>query len=179
MTSPNREEWLQRVVEELKPWFSKAGHKLPDNIYVSVGNPTSRKSSVIAEAWSSEHFEDDADEVVRAVVHELVHVIDDCKNGHKKVFQDIAKSVGLVSPWTGCKASDELSSKVQRVLNKVGPYRQPVSSAVFLSAAEVKPGSRMIKLVAEGCCDYSVRTTRIWIDLGLPSCPHGTEMKEV
>jgi hypothetical protein len=40
-----------------------------------------------------------------------------------------------------------------------------------------KQGTRLIKLTA-ACCGCTVRTTRKWVDLRNPLCPHGQPMAE-
>ena len=40
------------------------------------------------------------------------------------------------------------------------------------TAAPGKKGTRRIKLTA-ACSGYTVRTTRKWVDLRYPQCPHG------
>ena len=37
----------------------------------------------------------DAIEVAAVLVHELIHVFDNCRNGHKGPFRKIAKKIGL------------------------------------------------------------------------------------
>jgi hypothetical protein len=45
-----------------------------------------------------------------------------------------------------------------------------------VSSGPRSQGTRMLKLVAP-CCGYTVRTTRKWIEVGMPSCPCGSEME--
>ena len=33
-------------------------------------------------------------------------------------------------------------------------------------------------MTAAGCCGYTVRTTRKWLDEGHPLCPHGQPVHE-
>ena len=61
--------------------------------------------------------------------------------------------------------------------------RTPVGTdGVPSSSGPKKQGTRMIKLVCEisdcECGGYTVRTTRRWIETGLPLCPVGHQMME-
>ena len=100
-----REAWLLNAVEHLKPIFERAGYFLPE-VRVSVGFPsTGARSRHIGQCWSTsasaDHVnqifiapqESDSVEVLDTLTHELVHAIDDCKNGHGEKFKEIALAV--------------------------------------------------------------------------------------
>jgi hypothetical protein len=57
---------------------------------------------------------------------------------------------------------------------------QPTEAPAPDLGAKVQPGkqgTRLIKLTA-ACCGCTVRTTRKWVDLRNPQCPHGQPMAE-
>ena len=181
--SDNREAWLQSAIKELRPLFTKNGHKFKQ-VHVSVGWPGGRgnHSSTIAQAWESQVSSDkknhifispvinDTYQVLSALTHELCHVVNDWQDAHNKPFISIAKSVGLLAPWTATKASDELTAYFDTVVGNIGKYKSP---KIIIASADrqKKQPTRMIKVTCPDC-GYIVRTTQKWIDFALPRCGH-------
>jgi len=122
------------------------------------------------------------------IIHELAHAenftlgIKDCVNNvHNKKFKAMAEQLGLVVKprdkrygfgftdlGDGAKAflaSIKFDSQLFK-LNRLEP----------LSVA--KAGTRLLKCQCPEC-EYTVRITQKWIDVGLPVCPCGTEMEAV
>ena len=93
--------------------------------------------------------------------------------GHRADFGRIAAAVGLVKPWTATSASEELKSRLNAPIQKIGPY--PHAALDLTASPHKKDGTRMIKLECPDC-GYVVRTTAKWIDVGMPKCPCGAEM---
>lgn len=188
-----REQWLNAAVEKVEPIFEEAGFKLP-KVHVSCGWPavggTRRKQQRIGECWATEAAEDGTNHifispvldeafdlhtrkgVLETLVHELCHAVDDCESKHGAGFRKIATSVGLTGKMASTYASDELADRLVEIAVELGPYPH---SRINLEHRE-KQSTRMLKLTCP-CCGYLVRTSRKWIDMGLPSCPFGTEME--
>jgi hypothetical protein len=188
-----REEWLLAMTEELRPLFAAAAAPLPEKLRVSCGWPSNRglaspgsTSRTIGQCWPTDFSADgtpevfvspyvaDAVDVAAVLVHELIHVFDNCRNGHKAPFRRIALAVGLAGRMTATHAGPELAAHLNALCSKVGPY--PHAS---LDRSQVKKqGTRMLKVECPDC-GYTVRTTAKWIEEGLPTCPCGTEMEHM
>lgn len=185
----NREEWLQRAVKELRrKVFAPAGIEVPD-LAVSCGFPgggSARKR--IGECWATKASDgklaqvfispvlDAPVHVLATLAHELIHVCDDCENGHKAPFVRMMKLVGLAGKPTSTHAGEELVDTLKDIADKLGPYPH---SAINLSDANAKKQTtRMLKVQCPND-EYTVRTTRKWLDeMGTPSCPCGEKMEE-
>ena len=102
-----REIWLQNAVEKLSPFFKQKGYQMP-KVHVSCGFPsTGNKSKHIGQCWGRSSTSDgvnqvfispvldDPFQVLDTLMHELVHVIDDCIHHHGPEFKKIATDVGL------------------------------------------------------------------------------------
>jgi hypothetical protein len=182
---PTRESWLGELVDGLRPLFWKAGVTLPDKLRVSCGWPSSKGlSSVIGECWfpvtSKDGYHDifvnprldDPIEVGEVLVHELCHTIAGLAAGHKAPFKRLAESVGLEGKMTATVAGVELTQKIALVTSDMIPYPH---GAITPPTKIGKQGTRMLKVVCPDC-DYTVRTTAKWLQVGVPVCPCGTEM---
>jgi hypothetical protein len=185
-----REEWLQKAVEKLRPMFSGADAELPANIRVSCGWPTKRAlasgggSRTIGQCFSTACSADRSHEVfvspcleqpvpvLATLVHELIHAVDDCKNGHKGPFRKMAVKLGLVGKMTATIAGEELEQSLLAIAAEIGAYPHRTLDLSTLK----KQGTRLIKLECPNC-GYTVRTTAKWIEVGLPTCACGEEMQ--
>lgn len=190
MKHATREQWLEAAVVELAPLFKEVGVELP-KVRVSVGWPskggTAKKGKVIGQCFKGSVAKDGVpqifispmlgQEAIGVLVHELIHAWDDCQSGHQGEFARIARALGLVGKLTVTTLGDELAEKLKAVLQTLGEY--PHSELLFeeMDKQIKKQTTRMIKLQAVDCCDYTVRTTQKWIDEGLPKCPHGETME--
>lgn len=191
----NREQWLMHAVEAVAPLFAAIGYELPP-VRISVGWPGGRSPrKVNGQCWSGKSTEDgigqifisptlgaDPVKMLAVIVHELVHAIDfldgDSKHGHGKEFGAISGPVGLDKPRTQSVPTEALAKKLAIISEQLGPYPHSPIELGSGGAAGPKQSTRMLKLVASTCCNYSVRTTRMWIeDQGRPMCPHGAEME--
>jgi hypothetical protein len=133
--------------------------------------------------------------MLAALLHELIHAADDCASGHKGAFAAAAVRLGLEGKMTATTASLDLAAELITLAEALGdfphakldpePARVPVPVPPGSPApvpgkthsGPAKQGTRMLKLTAGGCCGYTVRTTRKWLDdQGEPLCPHGTPM---
>lgn len=143
---------------------------------------------------------DDAPRVLDVLLHELVHVALNNEDGHKARFKECATALGLEGPMTATTASVVLAAEMVALAETLGEYPHKAMDSVLFSARRRVPagapglpvpptgprissgpkvqGTRQIKVVCD-CCGYTLRTTRRWLDVGLPSCPAGTVMHEV
>lgn len=184
----NREAWLQKAVEELESLFPGP---VPD-VHVSVGWPSSgglsTKRRTIGQCWSAECSEDgvphiyispvlgEPTDVLATLLHEMVHATVGADVGHKGEFVKLARQVGLEKPWTATVAGAELHAQLENIADDLPEYPHKK-----LSPADKKRkvgGTRMLKLTCRED-GYSVRTTKKWIEVGLPVCPCGKELEHV
>ncbi|MEQ4716108.1 hypothetical protein [Nonomuraea sp. B19D2] len=148
----------------------------------------------------------DSAEALVVLIHELIHAADDCKSGHKGAFAEAATRLGLVTPLTSSVPNVELAAELMTMAAALGEYphgaldrkvlrnkidpKAPMPEGIDLEQLpELTPVSSapkaqtnrhvLLKCIAPGCdCEgYQVRTTRKWLEIGLPSCPLGNEMQ--
>lgn len=182
----NREQWLQDAVEHLAPVFKqRTGLGLPD-VHVSVGWPskggTSTKKRVIGQCWpTQEHgaqifispLLDDAFDVLAVLVHELVHALHP-DSGHRGDFVASSKAMGLVKPWTATSAGEDLEPVLTNLIGEMGEFPH---SKIEPGSPKLKPQTTRMRKIECPEDGYTVRTTSKWLDIGLPTCPCGTEME--
>lgn len=196
MTHQFREAWLAAAVEGLTPLFADKGYSVPDGVRVSVGFPGGRgpKTGVIGQCWNAAAASDkrhqifvhpmlvDPAEIIGVLTHELAHAIDDCEHGHKGPFVKIIRAMGLTGKPTCATGFEEavLADVVQPLVSSLGAYPHGALGGGDDEGGpegEKKQSTRMLKLEAS-CCGYLVRTTRKWLEQGLPFCPCGNQMEE-
>jgi hypothetical protein len=180
-----REGWLTAAVDGVRPWFDEVGVTLPDKIRVACGW-SKRAGTAIGWCWKSEASADgtnellispETDEPAKALatlVHELIHASDNGESKHAGYFRETALALGLTGKMTATRAGDALQARLDKLADSLGPY--PHAAINPLMSATPKQTTRMIKLT---CPDdgYTVRTTKRWIDVGMPSCPCGERME--
>lgn len=186
----NREEWLTRVVNELRPHFKSSGYKLPAKVRVSVGWPASgglsTKRRVVGQCWAVEAAADkvaqifvsptiaDGVEAADTIAHELLHAVLGSKAGHGPKFARAAKAIDLTDGKpTQAGAGPELKAKLEAIVEELGVYPHAALSG---SGRKVQ-GTRLLKVVCPDC-GYVIRVTRKWLDMGTPDCPCGASMIE-
>jgi len=185
-----REQWLNKLVSKLRPYFvKKTGQVIPKRVRVSCGWPSIRgtacKNRRLAECWSDgnssdDHYEifispveSDSIEVSDHLVHELVHTVVGTEHGHKAPFRKIALAIGLEGEMCSSTAGPELREHLQQLVEKIGSYPH---ASVTPNVKRNKQSTRLLKCECPEC-GYVVRVTQKWIDVGLPTCPCGTEIK--
>lgn len=178
-------------VEALRPLVDAAGGTLPPVVRVSCGFPSRAALSAarrrIGECWAKsaspagepEVFISpvlaDPIEVLGVVAHELVHAGLPPWTGHRGRFPKVARALGLEAPMTATTVGPELRAKLAAILERIGAY--PHKGLVAGSGRKTD----RCRLVKASCpeCGYVIRTTRKWIDdVGLPTCPCGSEFEE-
>lgn len=186
----DREQWLLKCLENFRRDFQNFGHPLPERIRASCSWPSkgalAKKKRRIGEAWSAECSGDktfetfispclqDSVEVGATLVHELVHCAVGLKAGHGRMFRECAIKMGLEGKMTATKAGEKLKERLHAIAKRLGEYPH---AKLKHSDAPPKQGTRMI-LVKCPVCEYQCRTTRKWLEVGVPTCPCGTEMIE-
>mgnify|MGYP003450607544 FL=1 len=182
----NREQWLQDAVEHLAPVFKqRTGLSVPE-VHASVGFPskggTSTKKRVIGQCWpTQEHgaqifispLLDDAFDVLAVLVHELVHALHP-DSGHRGDFVASARSMGLTKPWTATSAGEDLEPVLTQLIGELGEFPH---SKIEPGSPKLKPQTTRMRKIECPEDGYTVRTTLKWLDIGLPTCPCGTEME--
>lgn len=185
----NREQWLARGADHLaRRVFAPAGVNLPSDYRVSCswpGGGSARKR--IGECWSRSASAAKVNEVfispgiadpIKALdilAHELVHVADDCVNGHKGPFKRIAAAIGLEGKMTATMAGEALRAKLAAIVEHLGPYPH----AALSLANRKKQTTRLVKVECSDCgCTF--RITQKWLDeatdgLVCPVC-HGSDV---
>jgi hypothetical protein len=187
----NRETWLENAVVEVGALLLARAEVEVPTVRVAAGWPsrggTSTKKRVLGECWKPAVAEDgvsqiflnpmldDVPVILGVLTHELIHAWDKGENGHKGPFVHAAKAVGLTAPWTATGVGEELLPLLVDVGEKLGPYPH---SKLNPSVQRKVQTTRMLKVQCP-YCDYTVRTTQKWIDVGVPICPCGGEMEVV
>lgn len=181
----NREAWLTAAVAEIRSWFTEIGVELPEKIRVACGW-SKRSGAGIGWCWKNTASADgtneilvspeidDPDKTLATLIHELIHASDNGESKHAGDFRTRALALGLEGKMTATHAGQALTDRITKLTEQLGSY--PHASINPALSTIPKQTTRMIKLT---CPDdgYVVRTTRRWIDFGLPSCPCGTKME--
>lgn len=173
-----REQWLNSLMELLKPHFSANGYELNGSIRLSCGFPRGRKV-IVGQCWSITQSKDQTteifispniDEPIEAgsiLTHELCHAAVGVNQGHMTAFKHCALSVGLIGTMTATSASPDLIRIIADCFDLLGRYPH----AALKDLDQKKQTTRLIKATCPDC-GYNVRITRKWIDTaGCPICP--------
>ena len=159
-----REEWLVSGVELLQDRvFKQADLEIPNDVKVACGFPSSNakagKNQAVGVCHPRSHSEDKVNEifinpcesdslrVLDVLAHELIHAIDDCKNGHKKPFKDMAVAVGLTGKMTATVATPELEEILQKMVAEIGKYPH----AKIATSQKKKQTTRQKKVECSSC----------------------------
>nr|MDQ6900338.1 SprT-like domain-containing protein [Candidatus Dormibacteraeota bacterium] len=169
---------------------------LPENLAVSCSWPSGNPRTVIGECWVAEASSRGYVEVfispvldqvagVQGVLvtlrHELVHAAG--RRGHGKDFRALAMELGLTGPMTATVASPELLDFINwTLLPQLGQYPHGaitdggeilVPPKPVILRPDDRPKKQSTRLLKAECpdCGYTIRLTKKWADLGLPTCP--------
>ena len=131
-----REDWLEQMIDLLRPDFEAIGAPLPEKIRVSCGFPSksalANKARRIGECWGVESSEDksfqvfvspllkESVEVTATLVHELVHTAVGIECKHRGKFPKVARAIGLEGTMTATTAGDALKVPAQATDRAVG-----------------------------------------------------------
>lgn len=180
-----REAWLLSAVDLLRPLAKQAGADVPHNIAVSVGftgtgriakvRGTCYKTSVCEEKRNNNIFISplmkDVIDVLRTLLHELLHASDDGASGHKGHWAKCAKALGFEGKGnTGYEAGPELRALLQSVADELPAYPHLALSVEDLTAK--KQTTRLLKAECPQCTSMPIRVTKKHADT-LPFCGAG------
>jgi len=187
MKNITREEYLIKCSKLLAPLFINKGYEIPENIRFTCGLPSrgafGKNKRTIGQCWDSSVSSDSTIEimisptidntlnVVGTLLHEMVHAVVGNEAGHKKPFKDCAVAVGLTGKMTATVNTPELDDFINNtIIENIGTYPH----AKIDYTQQKKQTTRMIKATCVDC-DYVIRTSQKWVDLGLPICCCGGE----
>ena len=180
-----RETWLQAAVAAMSPWFERVSANPVPNVRVSCAWAKRAPKNTIGWCWHKDVSAvgineiqispeiDDPEKVLHVLLHEMVHASDNGASKHSGYFRAVARSLGLTGKMTATVPGEELAKDLQALAVELGPYPH---AALSPTARVGKQGTRMLKVVCPSD-GYTLRTTKKWIELGLPSCPCGNEME--
>jgi hypothetical protein len=100
--------------------------------------------------------------LVEVLVHEMVHAALPMGSGHRAPFSRLAKSIGLVKPWTATTAGPELKAKIEGWLKRLPAW--PGGHLLIVSTQK----NRQLKAVCE--CDRIVRGSAKLFEAGPILC---------
>lgn len=178
-SNATREAWLEAGVKKLTAVFAANGYTLPP-VKVSCswpGGGSARKR--IGECWPTAFSAAKVNEIfispriadpvmaLDILTHELVHAVDDCKNGHKKPFVAIARKLGLEGKPTATHAGPVLREALVKIAKAIGAYPH---STLDLSARK-KQTTRNIKHECDDC-GAVWRMAAKWEVTCCPVCGH-------
>lgn len=133
------EEWHDRAVHLYSSLFEDGGYTLP-SVRVSVGfsdggYKEGRQKNTIAVCYARRLSSDGANQIFITPVrtepvdvlfllgHELIHAVDDCRNGHRKPFHDIAQKIGHWDAKNlGFAAMQKFYTRVESMALELGRY---------------------------------------------------------
>jgi len=183
----HREAWLHAGADAMRDWFEKSLDVKVPEVKISTGW-SKRSGKAVGWCWHAECAKDgvnqiyispEVDEPVMALailLHELVHATDNGQSKHSGHFRRVAVGMGLEGKMTHTSPDPELTSQLQALAAELGPY--PHSALTQPAGRIAKEGTRMLKLTCPQC-GWSARTTKKWIEQGLPTCSCGTELELV
>lgn len=179
----NREEWLMELSRaHLWPLIAKHGGKQPDRVRISVGFPKGSRGGksghAIGQCWPTQASADQHAEIfispelepLRAadvLLHELIHAATPGAK-HGGAFKKLAVACGLTGKMTATIAGPELVQLLEGALAKMPPYPHGVLRVP--DGKKAGPGSRLLKVSCRDC-GYTMRITRTWLELAIPTCP--------
>ena len=186
----NRETYLVNATNRLqKTLFTPAGLTVPSDVKVSCSLPSkkafARKRRTIGQCFNRAASDaginevfisptiDDSIEVLGVLIHELIHAIDDCKNGHRKPFVDMMNKLGLGGKPTATEVLENstLHDHLSRYIKRYGSY--PHQRLNMLDGVK-KQTTRMHKVECE--CGFIYRCSQKamdmihWAHYSCPSC---------
>ena len=85
--------------------------------------------------------------ILGTLVHEIVHLVDDCESGHKGDFTKMARRLGLEGKLTATHAGDALLQETLIPLEaELGPFPHAALTPGLGSSGEPKQTTRMLKV---------------------------------
>jgi hypothetical protein len=171
-----REEWLQAAVGMFRGTIARIMDAdpdmqlaigIPDDVLVGVGFPFGcgpESASVravtyirgctgagVPQVFMCPTYEDEFT-ILCILLHELIHVSDDCESGHRGFFVTVAKALGLRAPFTTATATpthpdggpDEfLTLELQDMMIQLGRYPHHAMDIDVLTGAKLPMGVKL------------------------------------
>ena len=182
-----REEWLNKAVVQLTPWFEAHGYKVPTNLRVSVGWPKGSRE-VIGQCFptamsSDEHFEifisptlDEPTRVLDVLIHELIHAVLPPEVKHGKEFKKAMKDLELEGKATATVASPILVEKLAKLVEKLGDYPHKALRDPSKSKGKGKPKQKAWTWYKSPENDeFRIQLGPKILEQGIPLCPFTKE----
>lgn len=187
-----REDWLEKMIDLLRPDFEATGTSLPEKIRVSCGFPSksalARKKRRIGECWGVECSDDksfqvfispvlkESIEVAATLVHELVHCAVGVETKHRGQFPKVAKAIGLEGKMTETIAGLVLVARLKGLIETLGEY--PHARLVASNKPKTQTTRQRKVVCTNPECGCIVRMTKKWVDdVGCPTCACGSAME--
>ena len=179
MKTLTREDWLNKSKDLLQSGvFKTAKITIPKDVKISCGFALGTRKTqgkrcrtlgvchnrASSTAGVNEIFmspqNDDTLKTLGVLAHELIHAVDDCKNGHGKVFREMAHAIGLEGKMTATTESPALIVELEKIALKLGNYPH---AEILLNNRKVQ-STRNLKIVCSdddgNGCGFSFRTSR-------------------
>tara|TARA_R110002020_G_scaffold69127_4_gene180151 strand:- start:1223 stop:1804 length:582 start_codon:yes stop_codon:yes gene_type:complete len=175
-TNLTREQWLNEATNIFRTeTFKRNNISIPEDVKVSCGfapngnrsalktlgvcHPRSHSKANVNEIFISPATSDSS-RVLDILAHELIHAVDNCKNGHRKPFKDMADAIGLTGQMRSTEAGEELKKELDTIIKRIGDYPH---AEILLNSGR-KQSTRNIKVSCKNC-EFSFRTSRKNIEL--------------
>lgn len=185
-----REAWLQAFAATWAPRSEGLGFPLPP-VKVSCGWPsrgglaTARRR--VGECWSHEASGEGYHEIfisplldtpleaLETLVHELGHAAVGTADGHGAKFRSYCKAAGLEGKPATTSAGPELRQFLEKKIAELGDYPHSQFRPPVKESKKSEKG-RFLKVECPGC-GYKIRTTKLWLLKGVPTCCCGERME--
>lgn len=188
MSHETREAWLREAIKQMAAWFEDDG--LP-KIQVSVGVQAGATTLAtcfypvedVCNIFVSPALKpEEPTRLLDILLHELVHAHGHAAgfNGHGKEFGAVARGLGLEGKMTATVASEELTERLKPIAEHLGEFPHvPMDLSLTGLGPSGKPKQTTRQRKAEcPSCGYTARIAKKWMDMGMPTCPCGTDMEE-
>ncbi len=131
-THETREAWFGAAVKKLRKIFKDFGYDLP-KLRIGCGWPVLGREC-LGECHPKENSKDKTYEIfispkldspvflLAVMIHELCHAVVGVDIGHKKPWDKMMETVGMVGTHTAFYAGEELRAKLVRISKKLGSY---------------------------------------------------------
>lgn len=178
-----REGWLSHAVALMSRRLSEAGYSLPDKVKVACGFPMGARGGkkILAQCIAPEASAEGITEVfISPTISDPVTVLGAVlvMTGHAAgaakgpAFKAFCLAMGLEGKSKEARPNSATEAWLRDdVLPMLGAYPH----AAVDPSKRAKQGTRMIKLACPET-GYTVRTTKKWLALGVPTSPAGCEM---
>lgn len=178
----NREEWLTKGIEKLKPMFAAINVTIPENIRVSCGFckgkaaigcccPETKSEGKMIEIFIDPQIAEST-RALDVLAHELIHASlfgDTERHGHGGKFKTIAEKIGLLPPMKATTASPLLRDRLAAIVKEIGEYPHQAFHDFHLSRST--PDEEKSKTFICPRRDYQVSVKNKYSEKAEPVCP--------